>query len=114
MNMDVGSGSRRAPVLRPFTVISVFFPPSQPSIGRLAFVSLVHFPLYFNSHLAIPAGIAFANLRYRLWDIDVLIRRTLQYTLLTGVLALVYFGVVDETMQPAEASLWLGDHKRAG
>jgi hypothetical protein len=78
----------------PLTVISVFFPPSQPSIGRLAFISLVHYPLYFISYMSIPAGIAFAILRYRLWDIDVLIRRTLQYTLLTGVLALVYFGGV--------------------
>ncbi len=42
----------------------------------------------------VPLSVGVAVMRYRLWDIDVLIRKTLVYSVLTGVLALVYFGGV--------------------
>lgn len=40
------------------------------------------------------ASLTIAILRYRLWDIDRLIRRTLIYSLLSGALVFTYFGLV--------------------
>ena len=44
--------------------------------------------------VAIGAGLGIAVLRYHLFDIDVIIRKTLVYALLTGLLALIYYGGV--------------------
>ena len=44
--------------------------------------------------LLIPLSLALAILRYRLWDVDVLINKTLVYSTLTGILALLYAGSI--------------------
>jgi len=53
--------------------------------------------IFFAASLGWPIvgfSLCIAILRYRLFDIDFFIRKTLQYALLTGLLALVYFGSV--------------------
>lgn len=50
--------------------------------------------LLITAMLLIPVLTGMAILRYRLWDIDLLIRKTLQYTLLTGLLLTIYLVTV--------------------
>jgi len=42
----------------------------------------------------IPLTVGIALLRYRLWDVDVVVRRTVGYAILSGMLALIYFSSV--------------------
>jgi hypothetical protein len=46
------------------------------------------------SYAGVPVAVGFAVLKYRLYDIDILINRTLVYGSLTAILALVYVGCV--------------------
>jgi hypothetical protein len=50
--------------------------------------------LFLVGFLAIPTAMAVAILQYRLYDIDVVINRTLVYTVLTTVLGFLYFGSI--------------------
>lgn len=51
--------------------------------------------LLFDLALApIPVAVGIAVLKYRLYDIDIIIRRTLVYSILTALLALTYWGGV--------------------
>jgi hypothetical protein len=67
--------------------------PVQPGASDLRNYLVLHY-LSTSTFLLIPASISIAILRYRLWDIELVIRRTLMYTVLTALLGLVYLGLV--------------------
>jgi hypothetical protein len=69
----------------------LFFPSLSTSSS---FYFLVSTYVYPPGLLLIPLTLGIAILRYRLWDIDILINRTLVYGTLTAILALLYFGLV--------------------
>lgn len=66
---------------------------AQPGLPKQIFTLISQALLPFVL-LLIPLTVGIAMLRYRLWDIDLLINRTLVYGTLTIVLVLVYFACV--------------------
>jgi hypothetical protein len=75
------------------SIILLTSSPSQDALGE-AIGTIVFSTLFPFVLLLIPLSIGFSILRYRLYDIDVLINRTLVYGTLTALLALVYFGLI--------------------
>ena len=59
-----------------------------------SFLLIIMIPLYRLWYLPVPFCVGIALLRYRLWDIDRVINRTLVYGLLTAILVSVYFVLV--------------------
>jgi len=64
--------------------------PDNPTSRQLWFSILS-----FMAWQALPAVIIAVTIaRYKLWDIDLIIRRTVSYAILTGILAMIYFGSI--------------------
>jgi hypothetical protein len=85
-----------------FVLVSAW--PSTPQAGSLAWkLTEVAWNLMILGFLVIPLTTAIAILRYRLYDIDRIINRTLVYGILTGILALVYSGGVTATQAVLQA-----------
>jgi hypothetical protein len=55
---------------------------------------LIEIPLVMVCLTLVPITIMISIMKYQLWDIDALIRRTLAYSVLTVMLAILYFGIV--------------------
>jgi hypothetical protein len=63
----------------------------SPSLGQAgSLYQLVSLPVYLVITFTLPLCIGLAVLRYRLYDIDIIIHRTLVYSTLTIVLAVIY------------------------
>jgi hypothetical protein len=96
----------------PGTVLPVLQEPGAP---RLIYI-LIGLPVLYTAALLITVAIGFAILRQHLYEIDVIIHRTLVYSSLTVVLGALYFGSVlaiqtaiggftNETEQPFAVAL---------
>jgi hypothetical protein len=65
-----------------------------PEVISVRWVTWVGYAILTIAMLGFPISMGIAILRYRLYEIDLIINRTLVYGSLTGLLALFYFGSV--------------------
>jgi hypothetical protein len=93
--MIIGFGGFFGAGLLGFILPYVLSGPSAPfHLVSPALIGITAITLSYLVMLAIPISIGFSILRYRLWDIDLVIHRTLVYGTLTVILTLVYVSLV--------------------
>ncbi len=63
-------------------------------LGQIGVIAPFDPLLYLSTLIVFPLAIAYALLRYRLFDIDLILSRTLMYTLLTALVVGAYFLIV--------------------
>lgn len=79
------------PSLGEVTIPNIFYQRVGPSLFTLTLVArMIGLTGFTLGLLVFPISFVIAILRYRLWDIDLIINRTLVYALLTGSLAALY------------------------
>jgi hypothetical protein len=85
----VAAGAAAATVAGLLALVTLLW--LQDRYGRLPGAWLVAFAL---AQPCLPVAVAVAVLRYRLWELDRLISRTVTYALVTGLLVLLYLLIV--------------------
>ncbi len=78
-------------LVSPLALVIFYVAETLPETSLIAFAVDIMLPLIIT---VVPISTGLAIFKYRLYDIDFVIRKTLSYTLLTAFLALIYFGAV--------------------
>jgi hypothetical protein len=75
-------------------VLPTYLKPSLSAQGREIYAVIYEDVVISIVFMGFPVTLGITIFKYRLYDIDIIIRRTLSYAILTGILAAIYFGAV--------------------
>jgi tRNA A-37 threonylcarbamoyl transferase component Bud32 len=75
-------------------IFSILFGMTNPSVGARLIVDMATKTLSVIAQLTIPIAVVFSILRYRLYDIELIINRSLVIGILTVLLGLVFTGIL--------------------